>query len=262
LFGPSVALKNPFGDDQSRLRNSLLPGLLLAVSRNLDHGAKGIPLFEVGRIFTPEGEVQRLALVATGERQSGDWRGGAVRAWDVFDLTGLTSRLSGAELRPLANPPAPFGAAAEALLHGKRIGIVGQLLPAVARGFGIDSALLAAEFDLDAWGSLAAQDTMVAPLPKFPASARDIAFVAPLALPYGEVRAAIDSLNEPLLDRVELFDLFTDPKGEKIPADKKSLAVSLTFRSAERTLTADEVNAATDRVKAVLREKTGVDFRE
>ncbi len=262
MFGAAVVLKNPFGDDQSRLRNSLVPGLLAAVVRNIDHGAKGIPLFEVGRIFTPEGEFQRLALVATGERQSGDWRGGAVRAWDVFDLTGLTSRLSGAEICPLANPPAPFGAAAEAVLRGKRIGIVGQLQPAVARGFGIDGALLSAEFDLDAWGSLAAKETMVAPLPKFPASARDIAFVAPLALPYGEVRAAIGSLNEPLLDGVELFDLFTDPKGEKIPADKKSLAVSLTFRSAERTLTADEVNAATDRVKAVLREKTGVDFRE
>lgn len=262
LFGPSVALKNPFGDDQSRLRNSLVPGLLAAVVRNLDQGAKGIPLFEAGRVFTTEGEFQRLAIVATGERQSPDWRGGAPRAWDAFDLTGLVVRLAGAQLQPLANPPAPFGAAAEVFLHGKRIGIVGQLLPAVARAHGIDGALVAAEFDLDSWLGLSTRDTTVEPLPKFPASARDIAFIAPLALPYGEVRAAIESLKEPLLHSVELFDLFTDPKGEKIPADKKSLAVSLTFRSAERTLTADEVNAATDRIKAVLREKTGVDFRE
>lgn len=172
------------------------------------------------------------------------------------------SSLAGARLQPLANPPAPFGAAAEVLLHGKCIGIVGQLLPAVARAHGIDGALLAAEFDLDTWLGLSNRDTTVEPLPKFPASARDIAFIAPVSLPYGEVRSTIESLKEPILHSVELFDLFTDPKGEKIPADKKSLAVSLTFRSAERTLTAEEVNAATDRIKAALREKTGVDLRE
>ena len=86
--------------------------------------------------------------------------------------------------------------------------------------------------------------------------------MAPLALPFAAVRTAIASLNEPLLESVRLFDLFTDPKGEKIPADKKSLAISLLFRSLDRTLTADEVNAATDRIKAALREKVGVDFRE
>ena len=61
---------------------------------------------------------------------------------------------------------------------------------------------------------------------------------------------------------MERWDLFTDPKGEKIPADKKSLAVSLSFRSPERTLTADEVNAATDRIRAALRAKAGIEFRE
>jgi phenylalanyl-tRNA synthetase beta chain len=72
----------------------------------------------------------------------------------------------------------------------------------------------------------------------------------------------IESLKEPLLESVGLFDLFTDPKGEKIPADKKSLAVSLSFRSLERTLTAEEVHAATDRIKAALRAKPGIEFRE
>jgi len=81
-------------------------------------------------------------------------------------------------------------------------------------------------------------------------------------MPYGEVRSLIDALKEPLLESTRLFDLFTDPKGEKIPPDKKSMAISLTFRSPERTLTADEVQAAADRIKGALREKLSVDFRE
>ena len=261
-FGESVALKNPFGDDQSQLRNSLLPGLFAAVIRNLDQGAKSIPLFEVGRVFSPAGEFPRLALVATGDRFSADWRGGATRSWDVFDFLGAVRELAGVETAPLPNPPSPFGAAAEVFLHGKKIGLLGQLHPGAARKLGAASPVLAAEFDLAAWRSLASKERATTPLAKFPGSTRDIAFTAPLSLPYGEVRAVIESLKEPLLESIGLFDLFTDPKGEKIPADKKSLAVSLAFRSPERTLTADEVNAATDRIRAALRAKAGIEFRE
>jgi phenylalanyl-tRNA synthetase beta chain len=261
-FGESVALKNPFGDDQSQLRNSLLPGLFAAVVRNLDQGAKSIPLFEVGRVFSPAGEFSRLALVVTGDRFSADWRGGATRSWDVFDLLGTVRALGGVETNPLPTPPSPFGAAAEVFLHGKKIGLLGQLHPGVTRKLGANAPVLAAEFDLATWRTLVSRDRTTSPLAKFPGSARDIAFTAPLSLPYGEVRSAIESLKEPLLESIGLFDLFTDPKGEKIPADKKSLAVSLSFRSPERTLTAEEVNAATDRIKAALRAKPGIEFRE
>jgi phenylalanyl-tRNA synthetase beta chain len=260
-FGGSVELKNPFGDDQSRLRNSLVPGLLAAIRRNIDQGAKSIPLFEVGRIFTPAGEGERLAIAATGERQTPDWRGEPTRPWDIFDLLGAMKNLTGAETQPLANPPAPFGAAVEILLSGKKIGTAGQLHPGTARELGATHPVLAAEFDLSAWRPLAPRNATTTPLAKFPASARDIAFTAPLLLPYGEVRAAIASLNEPLLESIALFDLFTDPKGEKIPADKKSLAVSLVFRSPDRTLTAEEVQAATDRIKSHLRKNPALEFR-
>lgn len=260
-FGGSVELKNPFGDDQSRLRNSLVPGLLAAIRRNIDQGAKSIPLFEVGRIFTPAGEGERLAIAATGERQTPDWRGEPTRPWDIFDLLGAIKNLTGAETQPLANPPAPFGAAVEILISGKKIGTAGQLHPGTARELGATHPVLAAEFDLAAWRPLAPRNATTTPLAKFPGSARDIAFTAPLLLPYGEVRAAIASLNEPLLESIALFDLFTDPKGEKIPADKKSLAVSLVFRSPERTLTAEEVQAATDRIKSHLSKNPALEFR-
>jgi phenylalanyl-tRNA synthetase beta chain len=264
-FGEAVALRNPFGDDQSQLRNSLVPGLLAALRRNLDQGSASVPLFEVGRIFMPAGEGQRLALVVTGDRSEVDWRGRAIREWDVFDLIGAVRLLAGLGDKDIvadAQPPAPFGASATLFSSGRKIGVVGQLHPAAAREIGATRPVLAAELDLDAWRAIGSRMPGVSVPPKFPASTRDIAFVAPLALPYAEVRAAISDLGETLLESLRLFDLFTDGKGEKIPADKKSLAISLTFRSAGRTLTTDEINAATDRIKAVLRDRVGVDFRE
>jgi len=264
-FGEAVALKNPFGEDQSQLRNSLIPGLLTALRRNLDQGAKSIALFECGRIFHPGGEGQRLAIVLTGERHAPSWRGGMERSWDVFDLTGAVLQLAGLHEHNIVSasaPAAPFGACADVFLHGKKIGVVGQLTPAVGREIGASTPLLCAEFDLDLWRAEASTKSQVSALAKFPSSARDIAFLAPLALPYGEVRSLITDLREPLLESVRLFDLFIDVKGEKIPSDKKSMAISLTFRSPERTLTSDEIQAATDRIKAALKDRVGVDFRE
>lgn len=261
-FGDSVALRNPLGDDQSRLRNSLFPGLFAALRRNIDQGSKSIALFEIGRVFASEGESERLALVATGDLQAADWRGEPVRSRDIFDLLGVVQNLANAETRPLPNPPAPFGVAVEILVDGKSIGTAGQLHPAAARELGAAAPVLAAVFDLVVWRPLATRQTKVSPLAKFPGSTRDIAFTAPLSLPYGDVRAAIISLQEPLLESIHLFDLFTDARGEKIPSDKKSLALTLGFRSPDRTLTAEEVQAATDRIKATLRGQPGLEFRE
>ncbi len=264
-FGEAVALKNPFGEDQSQLRNSLVPGLLAALRRNLDQGAKSIALFECGRVFHPSGEGQRLAIVLTGERHEPSWRGRMERSWDVFDLTGAVRQLAGLHEHDLVSasaPAAPFGACVDVFRNGKKIGVVGQLSPAVGREIGASTPLLCAEFDIDLWRAAASTKTQVTALAKFPGSARDIAFLAPLALPYGEVRSLIADLHEPLLESVRLFDLFIDTKGEKIPSDKKSMAISLTFRSPERTLTSDEIQGATDRVKAALKDSVGVDFRE
>jgi phenylalanyl-tRNA synthetase beta chain len=86
--------------------------------------------------------------------------------------------------------------------------------------------------------------------------------LAPLTLKHESIAATLANAKEPLLAGVELFDLFTDPTGAKVPADKKSLAYSLTYRSPERTLTADEVNAAHTKLKERLQTELGVALRE
>ena len=264
-FGPAVELKNPFGDDQSRLRTSLLPGLLAALKRNADLGSPSIRLFECGRVFAVPGEASRVALAATGALAAPDWRGAAGRNWDIFDLKGAVAELAGLrdeDFASLPNPPLPFGAAIEVFKNGIRIGLIGILHPAEARKLDASAPVVAAEFDAAAWQGAANSITATKPLPKFPSSTRDVALIAPLTLSYGDVRAAVLEQNEPLLESVSLFDLFTDPSGNNLPADRKSLAISLTFRSAERTLMTEEVNATTDRLKAGLKGRLGVDFRE
>jgi phenylalanyl-tRNA synthetase beta chain len=99
-------------------------------------------------------------------------------------------------------------------------------------------------------------------LERFPAVTRDIAFVAPRSTHWAEVIATLNSAHESLLADVQVFDLFVDPSGQKIPADKKSLACSLTYRASDRTLTQEEVNEVHQRLKKRLVDELSVNLRE
>jgi phenylalanyl-tRNA synthetase beta chain len=91
---------------------------------------------------------------------------------------------------------------------------------------------------------------------------RDLAVVLPRAVPQAQVEEIIHSAKAPNLESVRLFDLFRDDKGEKIPADQKSLAYALTYRASDRTLTEREVNDAHDLVRKKLVADLACTFRE
>ncbi len=99
-------------------------------------------------------------------------------------------------------------------------------------------------------------------LQRFPSVSRDIALIAPERLSHAEILAAMQSAREPLLAKIELFDLFGGKKAEHIGAGRKSLAYSLTYLDKNRTLTSDEVSAAHDRIRARLKGELGVELRE
>jgi len=99
-------------------------------------------------------------------------------------------------------------------------------------------------------------------LQRFPSVSRDIALIAPERLSHEQILAAIRQIPEPLLVSVELFDLFSGVSAEAIGAGRKSLAYSLTYLDKNRTLTANEVSAAHDRIRERLRSELGVELRE
>lgn len=258
-----LRVRNPLSEDQVILRPSLLSGLLEAVERNVRVGVKDLRLFEVGRVFRADAREERsaLGLVITGAAQPASWRDAKPRVADFFDLKGalLALGIKGMTLEAASHPA--LALAVEIRLDGKVIGLAGQLFPARARALDVAAPVLVAEIDLSLVPAVTVAPRF-AELPKFPPVSRDIAMVAPLTVQNGEIEAALVGSGEPLLVGVELFDVFTDPTGEKIPADRKSLAYGLTYRSAERTLTADEVAEAHGKLKELLKAKLGVGFRE
>jgi phenylalanyl-tRNA synthetase beta chain len=144
--------------------------------------------------------------------------------------------------------------------EGQTIGRIAQIRPGLAKELGAREAVLVAELTLNP--GEAPKEFKYKALDRFPAVTRDIAFLADKSLKYRAVLDALVSANEPLLVDVRLFDLFVDSTGEKVPAGKKSIACSLTYRATDRTLTQDEANAAHGRVKLQLAYRLSVTFRE
>lgn len=256
-------VKNPLNEDQVVLRPSLLPGLLQALEANLRVGQRCVRLYEAGRVYAVESpeERQYLALVLTGSAAA-TWRGGEAPATDLYELKGVLSRILALPLEFQRVEHPRLGLAVEIRASGTAIGFGGILRPQEARDMGASASVVFAEIDLTSWLDSEAAPSRYREIPRYPAVTRDIAMLAPAALDHAAIVQVLEAAQEPLLTATELFDIFTDPTGEKIPVGQKSLAYSLTYRAGDRTLTANEVDAAHGRLKERLKESLGIALRE
>jgi phenylalanyl-tRNA synthetase beta chain len=274
-LGETVQIRNPLAEDQQVLRPSLIPGLLRAAERNFNRGARSVALFELGQIFlaagpsnrspAPAGEAgpeesTKLAILLSGENAVPSWNQTS-RSYDLFDGKGILETVYGSSLQAKRIAPNDLAALnCELISNGRTIGHLGLIRPRQARELGAKAEVIVAEIELPAAASRSL--FKLKPLERFPAVTRDIAFVAPRSMHWGEVVATLHSARESLLVDIQVFDLFVDPSGQKIPADKKSLACSLTYRASDRTLTQDEVNEVHQRLKKRLVDELDVTLRE
>ncbi len=266
-----IRLKNPLNDEQDYLRPGLVPGLLATAARNVRFDQFDLRLFEMGRVFTatPKGgevEHEHFALLMTGGRTARSWADNKPEAVDLFDLRGvLESLIPGVSFVPVEGEDERLlGAVSIEAGAGRKptkLGLAGIVPPARTRELDIETPIVVAELNLKKLASVMSTGVRFEELPRFPPITRDIAMLAPASLPNGEVENFFAGLDEPLLVNFQLFDVFTDPSGEKLAADKKSLAYSLTYRAPDRTLASVEIDAAHGKILDSLRAKLPIELR-
>src|SRR5438874_603846 len=257
----AIELRNPLSEDHVALRTSLITGLLGAVARNIRAGAERIALFEIGNtVAPPTGEQQRkLAIALCGQAASAkDWRSAKKRQLDFFDLKGAFNGLGAFEFRRSKEPG--FALMAEIFYETDRIGYSGQL--SATTSIGANAPVLIAEIDLTRIAQVKEHAQPFKEIDRYPEVTRDIAMFVGPQVTHAEILASIALANEPLLEKVELFDLFVENDGQKKPDMKKSLAYSLTYRDKNRTLTSEEVSAVHARIRERLRSDIGAELRE
>ena len=256
-----VVIRQALSAELSGLRQSLVPNLLDALARNLRQRQPAVQLFEVGKVFSRANESYRetrhVAAVLTGPEI------------DFFTAKGIVENLAAAlhlkrlefsaDVRPQMHP----ARCAEISLAGQRVGYVAEVDPDLIKS-SLDVAAgvgRVAVFELDADALLAALDqvTRYAPLPRFPAISRDIAALVDVSIPYARLEsAAREAADDSLTEGIGLQSVYT---GERVPAGKKSVALRLTFRAADRTLTDAEVDAQMAAVESLLAERVGAEKR-
>ena len=273
-----IRVSNPLSLDHSQLRTTLLGSLLDAARYNLAHGAERVALYESGRAYLREGdgaggvlggqfagdrpapahEPHRIGCLAVGPMAPQSWRG-EDQAADFFDLKGALEALAaqlGAELE-VEQGSEPFlhpGRSATVLLGGVEAGWIGELHPLVCRQWDLEAA---AGFEIGL-GELAEAASLgreqYEDVTSFPAVRQDLAAVVDEDVPAAKVRDAVLGGGGELLRSAEVFDLY---RGEQAGKGRKSLALRLTFRAPDRTLTDDEVAGLREQIRSQLAELGG-----
>ena len=249
-----VTLRNPLSEKAAVLRPSLLPGLVDAVIHNRRRERQDIRLFEIGSRFRQEdGETPALALAMTGSAVARHWSG-PERKSDLFDLTGVVTRLCAGFDRRATCDPATVGhlvpgrtarVSVRAGTETTTLGEIGQLDPALAaaRGLTGSDAVYVAELDVRPLHLGAFDHLRAAPIPRYPSVTRDLSIEIDDALPAARVRDTIRAAAGSTLVSVVEIDRY---QGSGVAAGAVSLSVRLTFRAPDRTLTDAEVQSATD----------------
>ena len=261
----AIKLRNPLSEDHVALRPSLLAGLLDVLDRNVRAGAEHVVIFELGRIFiSPTGkEERRLGILLWGNTTSTPhWRAQMKRSLDFFDLKGAIESLPIGPLSFRRSEHRGFGLATEVLSDDRVIGFARQLSAARASEIGAPGAIVVAELQVDFVVERWELAKTFRDIERFPAVTRDIAMLVPEQLTHAEILRVIENPQEPLLERVQLFDVFEGQEAaDHVPAEK-SLAYTLTYRDRNRTLTNEEVTEVHARIRERLQRELGVTLRE
>jgi phenylalanyl-tRNA synthetase beta chain len=265
--GAAVQVLNPVSQDEPQLRRSLLPGLLGTWRTNRNQGAKGLAVFSIGRVFWRDDaprEGWRLAGLLVGELAN---RGlGATRTASFADAKGVVELLLerlhiGERVRWERFTDMPFhpGMSAALLCGEERVGVLGALHPEIEFELGIDAPCWLFELDTEKLLPYCPPRLFFTDLARFPAVARDMAVVVDADFASERILHFVRQWRPEVVDDVVLFDAYS---GSAVPQGKKSLAYSISYRNAERTLTDDEVNGLHGELVSALTRQFGVELRQ
>ena len=269
LFGNSApsqaAISNPLSEEDSHLSVSLVPGLVEALRRNLNHGNKNVRLFELGKVFIPDAsedgvgpqESWRLGLVATGAFYQPFWNTGQDE-FHFHHLKGIVEALleklgREGEFQDVSDISFLHpGISASVAVDGELCGALGQLHPRLQDAFKFLHSVYVAELFLEPLHGHPLPQPRYEPLERLPSVQRDLSFIVDKEVEYARMLSVVEKLGIPELHDIELIDLY---QSSTLPQGKVSLAIRLTFASPKKTLTQEEVNRSTEEIASLL-EKT------
>ncbi len=267
-----VNIRNPLSLELACMRPSLLGEMLETVERNVSRKNLNLKLFELGNVFCANPKIfaeerTEVCIMLSGQKNPELFSDALKIQYDFYDMKGLIESLL--EVCEIVNysfekvndKRFAQGQSAALLLNGKIAGHFGLLAPKFTKDFRSEYPVFAAQIEVSE--ILKAQDRdsslYFTPVPQYPATTRDVAFIADESLEHQTVIEFIENAKLKNFESVKLFDIFTDDKA--IGTGKKSMAYTLTFRNSERTLTDKEVNNAFEKLRSRMASQLNIELR-
>jgi phenylalanyl-tRNA synthetase beta chain len=265
-----ITLEDSIIEGATRMRPTLIAGLLDAVRTNFNHQKRDVKLFEIGKVFTTSpkendlpNERELFALVLTGSEILQN-KAMPLRQLDFFDAKGALEGAIDATNLPTLNFRAVDvkhlrkGQSAEILLNGKSVGTIGRLNDEIAASYKFRQPVFVAELDLRTLLESKEQVIVYQPLPVYPSIVRDVSLLVKRNLTFAEIQKAINEQGFELCRKIEFVDIY---EGQGIAEDARSITIRLEYRSNERTLLDQEVDSIHQQILQNLESDLGVKQR-
>lgn len=267
----AIPIMNPISEEYPDLRTTLMPGLIHTLKYNLAQKNSEVSIFEIGRVYYPKAlpltelpvEDNRVSALLSGTVSEEGYPNDH-RPYDFFDIKGIVENvlaklgITDYDIQRSVCPVFHPGVSADFVKDGKILVSFGELHPAVLDNFDIKQKVYGFSMSLSELNDYISGEVAFQPIPKFPASARDLAILVPEELSDADVEAIITKRGGKHLESLTLFDLY---QGKQVPEGYKSMAYSLAFRAPDRTLTDSDVDTWIKKIVDDL-EKSGCRLRE
>ncbi len=259
-----MLLANPMAADQAAMRTSVVASLISNANYNIARQQNNLALFELGKAYLPANddveESSRLAMLITGDHAPKQWASPS-RPCDFYDLKGdidvllQNNGVSGhwqLSSKSFLHP----GQAAEYFCNGQSIGYLGKLHPSVQKTFNMKQDCFILELNLAIFSQ--GEKPVFAPVSKFPAVKRDLAFLLDESVQIAELERDITRSCEGCLKELVVFDVY---RGDGVPDGQKSVAIGLILQNSSQTLDESEITAIIQRVIALLQREFKITLR-
>ncbi|WP_028829813.1 phenylalanine--tRNA ligase subunit beta [Proteocatella sphenisci] len=254
-----LKLLNPLGEETSVMRTSLIPEMLDVMYTNTSRKNDEFAAFEYGNTFFMSEEdklpEEAKAMVAAAYGKAEEFFIMKARLEGILKGLGLKEYEYVPEKTNRVFHP---GRCANVVADGKNIAVIGEIHPAVLENYGIKKRIYLFEIFVDEVKSVSNTEIIYSQIPKYPTVLRDIALVVDKDVYVNEIEKVIRKNGKKLLEEVKLFDIF---EGAQIGSDKKSVAYSLKFRAADRTLTDEEINPVIEKILLQLEIECNANLR-
>jgi phenylalanyl-tRNA synthetase beta chain len=264
-----VEIANPLSAEFQMLRPTVQTQLIQAVAHNIAHGNKDLRLFELGRVYSgadgQREERRQVGIAITGSVQPEQYGEAGREEVDFFDLKGLMEawldirRAVNVSVVPHEHPGFTNGACAALMRGEKVVAVFGRVHDRLLRDIRLQTPLFMALVEFEQLLRCKAAPSVHQGTAVFPSTARDMSFIAAESLAHADVVSVVERTAGKLLESVHLFDIFRD--AERIGSERKSMAYSLTFRAADRTLKDKEVDKIMAKVSARLADELPIEYR-